>query len=236
MATYAHSGDESFRAQTGFYVPYSHMDDKDAELFYTCMGVLLSFANQRLGINEMGPLVVSEPENHMLTEAGGRVSEELWKHRELVADFVRENPCGLTMEQLSVVAPWRYALRDVFVVIAANEDCAVYMNDDHLFAIGAMQDNADSHIHTIPSLLLLTLLPFEDGIVDDGKVIFLSDTPREKAIPLIKLQAHNLISEGVISTSVELINYSSALPDENRVPPLYQEAIDSFYAEGGEAQ
>ena len=212
---------------------YSHMDEKDAELFYSTINALLVYANARLGV--VDPALLRErPDNPcMLFESGGQVSDELWKHRWLVEDFVRDNPFHLPDRQLEVARPWRYALRDMFCAIAADSDKAIYMNQDRIFAVGALQDDADAHVHTIPSLMLLTLLPFKGGIVTDGKTLHLSPRPHAWALPKIVSQARSLVGQPPIVTADELTAYASAIPDdEDRLTPRFSRAVAEGFATG----
>lgn len=213
--------------------PYSHMDEADARLFYSTMNALLVYANERLHV--VAPESLRErPENPvMLYENGGQVSEELWKHRALVDDFVRDNPLGLSERQLSVARPWRHALRDMFTVVDADEDRAIYMNDERLFVVGASQDPADAHVHHIPSLMLLTLLPFKGGIVTDGKTLHLSPEPVPWALPLIARQVAEAAGYRPVSTSRQLVAYAREIPDdENRLTERFQRMVDRGFASG----
>ena len=174
------------------------------------------------------------PENpDMLYENGAQVAEALWRHRALIEDFVRDNPLGLSRRQLETARPWRGALRDMFTVVDANENRAIYMNQDRLFVVGAMQDPADAHVHHIPSLMLLTLLPFKGGIVTDGKTLHLSPQPASWALPLITEQIAGLAAQRLIASSRQLANYTQGIPDdENRVTERFQRIIDRGFASG----
>ena len=213
--------------------PYSHMSDEDARLFYSTMNALLVYANERLHVVDPN-LLRERPENpDMLYEHGGQVADALWRQRWLVGDFVRDNPLGLAERQLDIARPWRHALRDMFVVIEADEDRAVYMNQDRLFVVGAMQDPADAHVHHIPSLMLLTLLPFKSGIVTDGKTLHLSPRPQSWSVPLIAKQAVDLAGRRPISTARQLITYAREVPDdENRLTERFQRMVDRGFASG----
>lgn len=214
-------------------VPYSHMSDDDAALFYSTMNALLVYANERLGIIEPEKLRQRPDTPFMLYEHGGQVSEELWRNRALVDDFVRDNPAGLSDEQLACARPWRHALRDMFTCVSANANRAFYMNQDRLFVVGAMQDDADSHVHNIPSLMLLTLLPFKGGIVTDGKTLHLSPQPASWALPLITEQIAGLAAQRLIASSRQLANYTQGISDdENRVTERFQRIIDRGFASG----
>ena len=220
-------------ALQGAQPPYAHMSEEDAELFYTTLNALLVYANEQLHVVRPQTLRV-RPENPLMIYAnGGRVSEELWRRRALVADFVRENPRGLSREQLAVARPWRYALRDAFCVLDATPDRLVAMNQDRLFVVGAMQDPADEHVHGTPSLDLLTLLPFKGGIVPSGMTLHLSPRPVAGALPSIVEQARELAARPVIATAHDLVAYARKIPDEeNRVGPLFQRRVDEGFASG----
>ena len=209
------------------------MSDADARLFYSTMNALLVYTNERLHV--VAPQRLRErPENpDMLYENGAQVAEALWRHRALIEDFVRDNPLGLSRRQLEVARPWRGALRDMFTVVDANEDRAIYMNQDRLFVVGAMQDPADAHVHHIPSLMLLTLLPFKGGIVTDGKTLHLSPRPAPWAVPLITEQIAGLAAQRPIASSRQLTNYTRDIPDdENRVTERFQRIVDRGFASG----
>ena len=98
---------------------------------------------------------------------------------------------------------------------------------------GASQDPADSHVHHIPSLMLLTLLPFKGGIVTDGKTIHLSPRPAPWALPLIAEQLRDLCTLPIVETSEQLVAYASEIPDgENRLSRSFQKEVDRGFASG----
>ena len=214
-------------------VPYSRMDDDDARLFYTTMNALLIYANERLGIVDPTTLREREGAPCMLYEHGGQVADSLWRNRDLVDDFVRENPLHLTRRHLDCARPWRHAVRDMFTVVDADATSAVYMNRTRLFVVGASQDPADSHVHRIPSLMLLTLLPFKGGIVTSGMTIHLSQEPAPWAVPLIAQQAREFSERTIISTADQLVSYGRRISDdENLVIPRFQREVDEAFATG----
>ena len=220
-------------AVAAVYIPYSHMDDDDARLFYDTINALLVYANDRLGIVDPDALRERPGAPCMLYERGGQVADALWRNRGIVGDFVRDNPKRLTQEHLDCARPWRWAVRDMFTVVDASEDSVVYMNRTHLFVVGASQDPADSHVHHIPSLILLTLLPFKGGIVTSGMTIHLSQEPASWALPLIAQQAKEFCARTIIATSEQLVAYGRKIPDgENLVTPLFQAEVDRGFAAG----
>lgn len=213
--------------------PYSHMSEKDARLFYSTLNALLVYANERLHVVAPDLLRQRPGAPCMLYENGGQVSDALWQNRALVEDFVRDNPMGLAPRQVQVARPWRYALRDMFTCVDANADRAVYMNRDRLFVVGALQDDADAHVHNIPSLMLLTLLPFKGGIVTDGKTLHLSPRPHDWAVPLIGEELAYLASRRPVATAAQLRAYGRGVrDDENRLAGHFQHELDRGFASG----
>lgn len=207
------------------YIPYTHMDEQDADLFFDTLAALLTYANRRLEIVPDERVSLRGGDTSRL-DRGAAVSEALWAHRGIIDDFVRDNPFGLDEELLETVRPWRYAVRDVFTCIKASADSALYMNDRRVFAVGALTRDADAFVHAIPSLMLLTLLPFKGGIVTDSKVVHLGDEPAPGALPLIAQQAQDLLSIGVISHAGELIAYGMSHEGVDQISPAVQSRID----------
>lgn len=213
-----------------FTVPYSHMDERDEALYYGTLDELLTYANQALGILDE-PSVSLHGDDERLLGYGAVVSEELWRHRWVIDDFVGTNPLGVTREHLEVARLWRHAVHDIFTCIDANADYALYMNGRRVFAVGAMRGDADSHVHAIPSLMLLTLLPFRGGIVTDSKTFHLSSEPAPGALPLIARQTSELMGAGVVSTAAQLVAYERAHRGESQISRSCQRAIDAHLAQ-----
>lgn len=157
---------------------------------------------------------------------GGRVSDRLWLDRALVGEYVERNPYEVPEEQLDVAAPWRYALRDVFIIVRAAEDHILAMNRDALFCVERLEAPADRHVRAVPSLTLLTLLPFKGAIVTDSKFIHLEDEMDPSLIGNIRESAHEFAHSGVVSGADALVRYSRELPDANRVPESWQRQLD----------
>lgn len=211
-------------------VPYSHMDEHDEDLFYETLAELLTYANRVLGVVDEPTASLRGDDRHLL-DRGAVVSEELWRHRWIIDDFADTNPLGVAREHLEVARPWRHAVHDAFTCIDATRDYALYMNDCRAFAVGAMRGNADAHVHGIPSLMLLTLLPFRGGIVTDGKTIHLSRSPMPGTLGLIAQQARELVRAGVITTADELVAYERAHPGESQVSTRLQRTIDAYLSQ-----
>lgn len=217
--------DDGFEPTILALLPYAHMDYEDGCLFYQTMNALLTYANRTLGVTDEREVVIDGGQRER-QNVGARVGEMLWRNREVVNDFVDTNPCGLSREHVDTARHWYYAVRDLFTCIYADEDGLLLMNSEAIFAVGAMEQEADALIHSVPCLMIVTLLPFKGGIVTDGKVIHVSDKPKPEAAQCISRQISELIGLGVISTSQELIDYSKGITDEEWLPPDILRQLD----------
>lgn len=211
------------------HVPYSHMDETDERLFYDTLAELLTYANQVLRLVDAERVALHGSDDRLLGY-GSVVSDALWQNTWIVDDFVRENPLGVEREHLEVARPWRHAVRDIFTCIAASPDGATYMNADRAFVVGAMRGPADEHVRAIPSLMLLTLLPFRGGILTDGKTLHLADQLRPGALEAVERDAWAALCRGAITTASGLIAYERAHRGLSQISPRFQRMIDEYLA------
>ncbi len=211
--------DGVFRAKPRRFAP------EDAELFHRALSGLLTYANGKLGVVEAQGITLHTRDKAEQAD-GARVSERLWLNRPLVDDYVRENPLGADEEELQIVSPWRHALRDVFIVVDAHEDYALYMNGDAVFCVNRLATRANRSVRDVPSLALLTLLPYKGVVVTDTKFIRLRQSLDAVQVSEVLETARTLAQSGVISRAEQLMAYAGALTDENRVSEYWQLSVD----------
>lgn len=211
--------DGIFKAKPKQFAP------EEAELFYRSLSGLLTYANGKLGVVSAESITLHTRDGAQQAN-GARVSERLWLNRSLVDDYVKENPYHVDDEELETVSPWRHALRDVFIAVDAHEEHALYMNGDALFCVNRLQARANRSVRAVPSLALLTLLPFKGVVVTDTKFIRLRQSMDEIESSEVFETARTLAQKGVVSRAEQLVAYSSALPDENRVSEYWQLSVD----------
>lgn len=198
---------------------------EEAEVFYRGLGRLLTYANSKLGVVGAQDITLHTRDKARQAD-GARVSERLWLNRSLVDDYVRENPYGADEEELQAVSPWRHALRDVFIALDAEDDHALYMNADAVFCVNRLEARACRSIRSVPSLALLTLLPYKGVVVTDTKFIRLRESMDEPETAEILETARTLAQKGVVARAEALVAYAGALPDENRVSEYWQLSVD----------
>ena len=207
-------------------IPYSHMDWDDACMFYEALNSLLTYANRRLGVVD-GDDIVIDGDDFGAKRDAVRVGEMLWRNRWVIEEFVKGDPGRLGKARLAMVDGWRHAVRATLTCMGANPDFALYMADDALFVVGAMESAADFFVRSLPSLVLVTMLPFKGGIVVDGKVMGLSDEPVPGAVESMTESLRGLLREGrVVSTASELVAYCDTHDGGNLVPASTQAWLD----------
>ena len=82
---------------------------EEGKLFYKLYSALLGYVNRKLGIVP-GQFSDSSEYTSLPPQTRGKVRDPLYEHRELIDQFVAENPAGLSPEELETVVGWKHAL------------------------------------------------------------------------------------------------------------------------------
>lgn len=186
-----------------------------AQPFYRVMNPLLDYANDTLGTSPLETVRLDATDPCELDEAS-LVLDALWTHPELVSSFVRENPAGLSEQDLEIARGWRHPVTDAFVFVDAEGDYATAMNAERLFVVESLVRRISSQIRAIPSLAVLTLIPYRGQVVTDGRVIHLSDRPRPDATSVISRLLSRATLHGPITGADELLAYAATHPASSK--------------------
>ncbi len=147
---------------------------EEGKLFYKLFAALLGYVNQKLGV-----LLVqfSEPSEYMSLppQTRGEVRDALYIHRELIDQFVAENPVGLSPEELEIVASWKDALVGRFYILRYLKKYTIFLSatDKPYKAYGVLglADPIDEVVGPgLPVLANVVLLPFKGQIIYDGLI------------------------------------------------------------------
>ena len=202
---------------------------EDVAPFYQAMDNLLLYANEVLRVcDEKHPTLCSE--DRAAGEAGALVSERLWLNRWVVDEYVKKNPYQASTVELEIVAPWRHAYRGAFIVVRAAPDHLLLLDQNRAICAGNVGIRADAAVQCIPCVAGLTLLPFKGGIVTDSKFLRLNEDLDAMDVAELRLAARQLTDLGVIASAQELIEYSSCLPEGDRMPALWRKTVAETYA------
>ncbi len=144
----------------------------DGELFYDLYPALLSFVNRNL---QVSPEQFSNSAEYLSTPAQARVAirDALFAHRELIDEFVKENPVSLSVDQLEIVASWKHAVVEKFYVFRYLAKYTVFLASgsfpNKAYGVLGLTDPLEELIGPyLPRLIETALLPFKGRIVYDG--------------------------------------------------------------------
>ncbi len=99
----------------------------DGRLFYKLFSALLGYVNRKLESFRS-----SSPNRDEYTslppQTRGKVRDALYAHRELIDQFVAENPAGLSPEELEIVASWKHALVGRFYILRYLKKYTIFLS------------------------------------------------------------------------------------------------------------
>ena len=142
----------------------------DGVLFYELYAALLSFVNDKL---EVIPEPSSDSKGYTALPPEDRIAvrDAFYKHRELLDQFVQENPANLSADDLAIVVAWRHALVGQFFIFRYLSKYAIFLGGSPKKAYGvlALADPFEDLIGPcLPRLIHAVLLPFKEKIIYDG--------------------------------------------------------------------
>ena len=147
---------------------------EDGKLFYKLFSALLGYVNRKL---EVIPEQFSESSEYtsLPPQARGKVRGALYEHRELIDQFVAENPAGLSPEELEIVATWKHALVGKFYVFRYLAKYTVFLTASDkpckAYAVLGLADPIEEVVNRpLPVLCNAVLLPFRGQIIYDGLI------------------------------------------------------------------
>lgn len=143
----------------------------DGKLFYDLYSALLSFVNGKLKVI---PEQFSDSKGYTSLPPGKRlaVRDALYAHRELLDEFVKENPAKLSSDQLEIVGNWKHAVIGQFFIFRYLSKYAIFLNTNSpkkAYGVLALADLFEELVGPyLPRLIQTVLLPFKDKIIYDG--------------------------------------------------------------------
>lgn len=142
-------------------------------LFYDLYANLLSFVNAKL---QVSPETFSDARGYVVTPPEARVAirDALFNRRELIDEFVAENPAKLKADELEIVGTWKHALPGGFYVFRYLKKYAIFLTSGgspKAYGVLGLTDPIESVVGpNLPRLMTTVLLPFQGKIIYDGMV------------------------------------------------------------------
>ena len=142
--------------------------------FYNLYTALLSFVNRKL---EVTPEQFSNLEEYVSTppEARLAIRDALFARRELIDEFVRDNPANLEADDLEIVGTWKHAVAGKFCVFRYLKKYTVFLTSgespNKAYGVLGLADPLQEIVGpSLPRLITTVLLPFQGKIIYDGLV------------------------------------------------------------------
>lgn len=143
--------------------------DQDADLFYKLTGGLQFYVNQQ---NRILPNIDSlEHYNKLSHEDTIQVRDALWNNPEMINAYVKENPDGLSDEELDIVRKWKQFISGNFQIYRFLKKHAIFIGEDSkVYGVLGTYDGLTEidYAYSLPVLVEAVLLPFKGAIVYDG--------------------------------------------------------------------
>lgn len=148
--------------------------EDDGKLFYKLYAALLGYVNQKVGVVPE-QFSVSSEYTSLPPNTRGTVRDALYEHRELIDQFIVENPAGLSPEELGIVASWKHALVGRFYIFRYLKKYTIFLSagDKPYKAYGVLglADPIEQVLGPyLPILCNAVLLPLESQIIYDGLI------------------------------------------------------------------
>jgi hypothetical protein len=146
----------------------------EGKLFYDFYAALLSFVNRRLKVSSEK---FSNSEEYTSTPPEARVGirDALFAHRELIDEFVKENPAKLSIDELEIVGSWKHAVVGKFYIFRYLAKYTIFLSSgdspNKAYGVLGLADPLEEVIGPyLPRLIETVLLPFNGKIIYDGMV------------------------------------------------------------------
>lgn len=145
----------------------AHLSKNAADLYYKLYFALLDYTNKKYAINKnIGKIYKQEGLN---VNDLFPIDEYLWEHREIIDDFILQNPNKFNKEELEIIDSFKTAVRsDRFVVVGFEREYTQILSEDgKLYMVKGIRTDLDKIMnpHDLPKIIRTTLLMFEGNII-----------------------------------------------------------------------
>ncbi len=177
----------------------------DSQLFrlQDVLGCLACYANDLFGLVEHEQFLnLMESYDPARVEVIHDVLETLWENTDIIDGFVEKNPFGLSPDDLQLALSWKDALHATGVFVGTEEGRELYLVEGRLVAL------AQAELHESgPCLVNITVLPFENMLVEDYTSMAMDLDVRYAAFPLQRdvARARGL---GILETPQQFVPFS----------------------------
>lgn len=148
-----------------------YLTDDQSHRFYDLLDSLTVYANGAFGVTDRGRLL--GPDGRFNSQERAAVHERIWADSTIIDDYIEDNPLGLPPRELAQMHRWKQRLTGPELLLGFDErGRALFSVGERRVAVqGITQDITEVIVEQPPTIVYVTLLPFDDVIVYDSLVM-----------------------------------------------------------------
>ena len=143
----------------------AHLKPEDAKLFYKLYFALLEYTNNKHHLSSIKKIYKQDGIDPMDLYP---INEYLWEHRNIIDDFVKDNPYKFNNDELKIIDGFKTGINDNFILAGYDEEYTKLLNKEgKLYMIKGINCNIEDIIPNseLPLIINTTLLMFKDTII-----------------------------------------------------------------------
>ena len=135
--------------------------------FYKLFDLLATYAHRRLQVVSDEEFFVPSGPRGISLWAQNKTMNELWLNRDVIRDYVGDNPDKLPQKDLRVIESWTSAYYSDFYVVhkPSTTKITYFLSHDRAFEVWGIVKELDEVVGTFPARVIAALIPFEDHII-----------------------------------------------------------------------
>ncbi len=145
---------------------------EEIKLFYKLWLSVLQFTNKHHHVTDGLPEILVDTDTlNTKPEEVDRVSSYLLEHREILEDYVSENPDYLDQEELEIIRSWKYAVNGSFFLERILKKGGMLIpSNDLVYCVSPLVSSWEEMVryHPLPVMVETALLPFKNQITFNG--------------------------------------------------------------------
>ncbi len=153
--------------------PFMLLSPDDADLFFKLHKLLMHFVNGRLHVVKSRPSVIAGHPTYPQSDRL-KIRNALLENIGLIERFTQENPDGLDDQEREIVASWKHAVADKFIVLRYLKKHTIFLssaNPPVAYGVLGLCELIPDVVGPCPMIVDAVLLPFKGCIIYDGVVM-----------------------------------------------------------------
>ncbi len=147
------------------------LSSSDVKLFYKLWLSVLQFVDTRYCISHVAtqkgrPIVTMDEETIY------NIASYMFDHREVIDEYVSENPGHFSSDELKIIQKWKYRVNTTFVIdrIVKKGAILIATNTSRVYCVEPILSSWDelTASHDLPASVETALLPFKNQIIFDS--------------------------------------------------------------------